>query len=301
LKNIISILTSINLNYIDTLYVDEPENYLDDKIIKLLSTLFQIIINNNKKIVFVTHSARLLEIMKIKIDDIFMIPKLFNDFINITYQEVDAQIEKISNEISNFTWTHQMKDVDKLQINMPNEFKKIFLDKLLKSQEFYRTLFYNEVVLMEGLTEKQILEESPQLITYSENAVFCGGKFSAPIYIAIYKLYKKRIVCFFDSDNNAVGKPCNCINEYILSLNEDYDNISYYFLEDCIESTLDINTEQIIDAIMEKECSKNFRADFIKKYKPYLSLFKIRKEPTCISKLNDVFQIAHEYDDWLDS
>lgn len=298
IKNMIEILLSLNLNHISVLYIDEPENYLDDKSIKQLKILFDTIISNNKKIVFVTHSPRLLEIVKVSINDIFIIPRLFGEIINLKYEDIKKCYQETAEGILKCSWASQLNFLD---VKVPGTLTDIYLSKLLSSQDFYRTLFYEDVVLLEGLTEKMILEESYQLMNFSKNAVFCNGKFPASFFINLYKLFHKNIVCIFDSDNDRPGQSCNKINQYIQTLKVDYPNLKIIFVDNNIEDLLDIKDDEIYKDILREKYSNTKKGELIRKYKPYVSVYQMRQNPSIVSKVETLFHERNEYDEWIEN
>lgn len=298
IRNIIEILLTLNLNHISTLYIDEPENYLDDKTIKQLKILLETITSNNKKVVFVTHSPRLLEVVQVHINNIFVFPRLFSEIVNLKYHDIRNCYKETANEIISLPWASQLNFLD---VKVPDVLIDIYLGKLLSSQEFYRTLFYDKIVLLEGLTEKMILEESPYLMDFSRNTFFCNGKFQSSFLINLYKLLKKDIVCIFDSDNDKIGRPCSEINKYIEGQKKDYNRLKIVFIDNKIEDLLEINNNELYELILAENYSKNKKDELEKKYKPYVSVFQIKQKPSVINNLDAVFHEHSEYDEWIKS
>ena len=172
LNNILDIILSLNLNSIRFFYFDEPENFLDDQSIKMVQRIFETLAKNNKTVVFVTHNPRLLEVLRIDIDSIYLLPKMYGDFINLTFEEIKNIYRATGTEISKIKLSTQVGYGDILEYSKPEKVELLFLKRLLSSQEFYRALFYNEIFLLEGLTERCVLEESPKLIQHTQNVYY---------------------------------------------------------------------------------------------------------------------------------
>ena len=62
IKNILTIIYTTFLNPIDILLFDEPENFLDDYFLKMISDLIAFLSKSKIKVIVATHSSRLCEL-----------------------------------------------------------------------------------------------------------------------------------------------------------------------------------------------------------------------------------------------
>ena len=297
LNNILDIILSLNLNNIRIFYFDEPENFLDDQSIKVIQRLFDALVKNNKTVAFVTHSPRLLEVLRIDIGSIYMLPKMYGDFINLTFEEIKNMYRTTGTEISKIKLSTQVGYGDILEYSKPEKVEHLFLKRLLSSQEFYRALFYNEIFLLEGLTERCVLEESPKLIQHTQNVFYCNGKYQAPFLIKLFVALQKHVIGVFDRDDGKEGKLPYEINSYLNQMVTTSNNLlSLKFIPYDLESFLGID-DNLYREILGDDYSANKRDQLAKQYKAYISLFKIRKQPTLISDLEALFS-ANSYSAW---
>ena len=288
LNNILDIILSLNLNNIKIFYFDEPENFLDDQSIKVIHRLFDALVNNNKTVVFVTHSPRLLEVLRIDIDAIYLLPRMYEDFINLTFDQIKHIYHTTGDEINEIKVTERIGYGDALEFSKPEKIEYLFLNRLLSSQEFYRSLFYNEIFL---------LEESPKLIQYTQNVFYCNGKYQAPFLIKLFITFKKHVVGVFDRDDDKAGKLPYEINSYLNNLVMTSNGLlTLKFIPFDLESLLGID-DALYHEILGNDYSANKKRELAKRYKAYISLFKIRKQPTLVSKLESLFN-ATSYIDW---
>ncbi len=297
LNNILDIILSLNLNSIKFFYFDEPENFLDDQSIKMVQRIFETLVKNNKTVVFVTHNPRLLEVLRIDIDSIYLLPKMYGDFINLTFEEIKNIYRTTGTEISKIKLSTQVGYGDILEYSKPEKVEHLFLKRLLSSQEFYRSLFYNEIFLLEGLTERCVLEESPKLIQHTQNVFYCNGKYQAPFLIKLFVALQKHVVGVFDRDDGKEGRLPYEINSYLNQMVTTSNNLlSLKFIPYDLESFLGID-DNLYREILGDDYSANKRDQLAKQYKAYISLFKIRKQPTLISDLEALFS-ANSYSAW---
>lgn len=297
LNNILDIILSLNLNNIKIFYFDEPENFLDDQSIKVIQKLFDVLVKNNKAVVFVTHSPRLLEVLRIDIDSIYLLPKMYGDFINLTFEQIKNIYRNTGVQIKTIRVSKTIGSYDNFKILLPEQLEYLFLQRLLSSQEFYRSLFYNEIFLLEGLTERCVLEESPKLLQYTQNVFYCNGKYQAPFLIKLFVALQKHVIGIFDRDDDKVGELPYEINSYLnRMITEAKGLLSLKFIPQDLESFLGIDDDVYHD-ILETEYSIGKKEILTKHYKAYVSLFKIRQQPDLVLKLETLYN-DNSYSEW---
>ncbi len=297
LYNILNTLLSYNLNNIEYILIDEPENFLDDENLKIINIVFECLKNNNKSIILVTHSPRLLELMRIKIDDIYYLKQMFGDINNIKIDEIRQIYMDNGISLLNFDKSITISEVDKYDFIGISPMMDIYLDNLLYSYDFYRTLFYSGVIILEGHTEKLIINELKDYINYSNNYFIANGKNRIPFLIKLFSLLNLNITCFIDTDKNEgeeINKLPQLLTNYIGNLK--MEKIEINCVQKDMENYLNIDNETIIKVLSCKdEVSKNFINDFIKKYKTYICYYSLKNNRTVFEKAKNLFCISEKY------
>ena len=144
------------------------------------------------------------------------------------------------------------------------------------------------------------MEESPKLIQHTQNVYYCNGKYQAPFLIKLFVALQKHVVVVFDGDDGKEGRLPYEINSYLNQMVTTSNNLlSLKFIPYDLESFLGID-DNLYREILGDEYSANKRDQLAKQYKAYISLFKIRKQPTLVSDLEALFS-ANSYSAWTTS
>lgn len=287
LMNIINILLTTNLNDIDYVIIDEPENSLDDNNLKLVIHFINILINARKKVIIVTHSPRLLELMQVKIDDIYKIKGLMGEIVNLKFKEVDSIYIKCGNDLKEIKGYDSIDLAGQIQINANELYRELYINNIIMSQDFYRILFYNDVVLMEGKTEELIIKETKYSQKYTKNIFYMDGKYKSFFLIEFFRNYCNYIYCFIDEDKKG-KKDLN--NNFSFNMNAFYtekykeeNEVEIFYFRDNIEDEIGVDIEEVmIDFVGEKNKGNH---SVINKCKAYIALRYIHKHPECVEKL----------------
>lgn len=295
--NILNALLSYNLNQIDYFLFDEPENSLDDERIRCIGRIFDLLIKNNKRVVFITHSPRLLEVLQIDINNIFLFPKIYSDVINYSFEDVvqiynknGENLRKINSNPNN----NEYKNYDYL----PNTgIAPLYLNEFLKSNDFYRALFYSHIILVEGITEELLARELSNELELSRCIVNSHGKYRMPFLFNLFSLFCDKITCIIDSDyKNGNETFTKKLTEHIETFKEN-NKYFVYTLPNDIESFLKVDKKELALLLSNKSTqqlpSKSFLDNFSNRYKPYLTLYTIKENDEARKKVKALFDNAN--------
>ena len=294
LQAILDTFLHYNLNNVDYVLLDEPENSLDDSNLKAISRLIDTLIKNGKTVIAVTHSPRLLEIMKVDIGKIYVFSTLFdNNIRNVQFAEVEKKFDLIGEELTLLSNEHPntISEIDKYLFLPNTELRHCYLTTLLYSYDFYKVLFYRDVYIVEGLTEFYILKEIQDNLPVSNNYFVSGGKYRIPFLISLFSLVCKTVHCFFDTDLDK--KAVSFSSSLTKHINDKYhDDAKLYNVDGDVETYLDIDIDKIIKLITNKTgtISTSFHKSFISHYKHYLCYFHICSEPDAKQKVIKLFK-----------
>jgi len=280
LKNIISELLSHNLNNVRYFFFDEPENHLDDENLKGLVEIFNLIEANGIRIAIATHSTRILELLKIKTDEIYLMQSN-GAMINYTYDEIESIFIKTACKLEDDIFKCSPgsdKKTMKSKINIRGVVLRQFLSNILNSQEFYRALFYRSVFIAEGMTEKLIMGNMPTEYLQFRNFFFAGGKIFIPFFIELFLLYKVKVLAMYDSDYDENVSLQDQKDSYRLSAFLEYCYSENEFVTLIASTKKDLETDYRIDEstldafrIDAGNISKNSIKN--SHFKPYIALY----------------------------
>ena len=278
--NILKNLLSRNINSVNYFFFDEPDNYLDDEHIKFLKCIFDVLLNNNKTVCFVTHSSRLLEILNIDIDDIYIFQNWADNIItNVSTEQLKQVYIECCEEVSKIKYFSNCEKKEKFFYSKYNKLLEVNLYNIIHSHEFYRSLFFNDVVIAEGLTEKLVFNESNNFAVYAKNFYFCKGKSRYPLMLKIFSLLNKNVILIYDEDNDKQDKFTYTVN----CLFENYKKIVF---TPNLEDELIITKKVIID-ILGGTPSQSEINDFKQFYKAEILPFALRNDRTLLQKLEE--------------
>lgn len=215
LVNILEILTSIFLNPISVILFDEPENFLDDNYLRIISIVLQLLEKAQVKVVLATHNARLCELCDMEIDNMLLLDiKFENDKISYTETSL-SNIElkniyiNVSREIQDIAKKNKYNEdagiMKKLKIYDDNSLFESLLNHFLKSEDFYRVLFYKKILIVEGETEKVILKKIFKNISDNSHFYCPNGKAFLPFFTELLLYFNKDLKIVLDSDRKLDG------------------------------------------------------------------------------------------------
>lgn len=279
LKLITEELLTRNLNSINTIIIDEPENFLDDENLKVLSEILLVFYELNISLFFATHSSRFLELNMAKPDEIILLKEFKK--INIEYCDIKRMFEDVSKEIldDKSIFCEGKRDPGmEGKMKLKGKPLDIFLKSFLYSHEYYRCLFYDEVTLAEGLTEKILIASIQSSKISNKNFYFTSGKIFIPFYINLFRMYHLYVKAIFDSDKSESKiKSSSSLTDYLV---REYGNNSKVRL--VISQGVDLEEDYgIRGENTEKfkiECGFNRKQINNKFFKPYIALYGLTED-----------------------
>ena len=202
LYNIVSILSNYNLNNIRIIYFDEPENFLDEEYLKVICKLFTILTSQDFIVRVATHNSRLLDIIKVEIDDIIFLNS--HSQIIITKSEIEDLYKTVANEIDTIKANFKIQTDASIEykLNLPDhpEAFNNFFEQTLKSEEFYRCLFYKHVIIVEGDSDIVALQTIKNEFDTSVEFFNPHGKAYIPFFVKLFLRLRKEVTVIIDSD-----------------------------------------------------------------------------------------------------
>lgn len=297
--NVINTFLSYNLNHIDYFLFDEPESSLDDENIKYITKIFDLLVKSNKKIIFITHSPRFLEMLQIKIDDIYVFPKIGNEIINHSFSEIETIFNEVGEKISRLKPNNDEKEYVKYDFLPNTKISKLYLEELLKSTQFYRTLFYTHIIIVEGNTEELIANELSKELDINKCIFKSYGKYKILFLIGLFSMYSEKLSCVIDSDEREEG---NSSLASLLTFEIEKCRIPnkcyIYVLPNDLENYLKFDKNEIVSILSNYDIDKisnKFSNNFSKYYKQYLPLYVIKNNDVARTKVKNLFNKEMNY------
>lgn len=295
-------LLSTNLNKIETIIIDEPENLLDDENLKILISIVNSFSEIGVNTVYVTHSSRFLELSMAKIEEIFVLENSIRNqnIYNISFEKIINLFEQTSQDILNINGfldegNHNNNIVGKLKLRSKG--LELFLKTILSSSEFYRCLFYSGVILAEGLTERLLISSRPAEKMKNKNFYFTNGKVYMPFFIELFRSYGLKVRVVFDSD---VNEDTPTLASYLtIFMKERYDSNDVILVSSQnkdIEADYNIDNETRTRVKEDSEISRNHVK--LNYYKPYIALYAFNENKDYYDKFIDSIFAAEEKQDF---
>lgn len=278
LKVITDELLTRNLNRINIIIIDEPENFLDDENLKVLTEILLVFFELNISLIFATHSSRFLELNRAIPDEIILLKELKK--IRNEYSQIQDMFESISTNIISgdniFFSGHKCNNM-KLKLKLKGKPLEIFLKSFLLSQEYYRCLFYDEVTLAEGLTEKILISSIHSSKVGNKNFYFTNGKIFIQFYIELFRMYQLKVKALFDSDkkdNEQESSPASLLTDHLIRAYENDPNVRLIISQGKeLENDYGINAENRNRFRAASGLSSTDSKAYF--FKPYLALYGI--------------------------
>lgn len=239
LERILESLLYQNLNNITQIYIDEPDTYIDSEnlitLIQILNTLESAGVN----IMIATHSSEFVNQCSLSILNLEILRGNYlmgtRKKYSISKVKIREVIESVYNEFNeNDLVQGRRTGLSKIENAFTNP---VYLDYIimgLSRQEVVTALFYEDVYLFEGHSEKVINDIAYKNAKFSK--IPCGGKPLVIIYAYIFEKLGVNITCVVDRD-----KESNCAHAKMNKLlDENFDTI---FLETSLEEEFGIITK----------------------------------------------------------
>lgn len=284
--NIFNIVFNTFMNPIKIIFFDEPENFLDDLGLRKISVLFSMLKKANIKLVVATHSYSLCNLLKIPMDNIIFINKWFdidesnykNSIICQSLKNIKKMYRTCTEDFEKYIITKNL-DIDKgitMKMHYFEDSKlfKLFLNDVLKSEQFYRALFYKRIILVEGASENRIIRKLNIEQLHDDFFFVTYGKAFMIFLAELFTRIGKEIIIITDSDKKYKGKSRRYNTAYgiTLFLKEKYGkNVKLFDID--LESHFNINKKEYEDKGMLPNEAKVFSADQYFSYKKNLNKF----------------------------
>jgi hypothetical protein len=164
----------------------------------------QTLIRNEFVVRVATHNSRLLNIMKVNLEDIiffnahsqFCIPM---SKVKELFCEASDEIE-IIRKAGGISVDASIKY--KLDLSSKQLAYESFLEQNLQSEEFYRCLFYNEIIITEGNSDIVALSAMKHEFDNSLEIYNPNGKAFIPFFTKLFLEFRKKVTIIIDADNS---------------------------------------------------------------------------------------------------
>lgn len=271
---------------IKVVFFDEPENFLDDLGLRKISVLFSMLKKANIKLVVATHSYSLCNLLKIPMDDIVFINKWFdvvesnykNSIIYQSLKDIKKMYRTCTEDFEKYILTKNL-DIDKgitMKMHYFEDSKlfKLYLNDALKTEQFYRALFYKRIILVEGASENRIIRKLNIEQLHDDFFFVTYGKAFMIFFAELFTKIGKEIIIITDSDKKCKGKSKRYNTAYgiTLYLKEKYSERVKLFNVD-LESHFSIDKKEYEDKGMLPNEAKVFSADQFFSYKKNINKF----------------------------
>lgn len=202
MSSILNIFLSYNFNNIDYILFDEPENFLDESYLRVVAKLIQKLKDGGFKVRIATHNSTLMVLLNIDVLDI----RFFKDreIIIITHQKMKDLLKK-SKEMIEYKRISEKLDEDssiayKLRIYENEDLFRNYIDSHIKDIEFYQTIFYPNIIIVEGISDKQALKSIYHAFNETTILFVADGKAWIIFFILLFNELKKDIKVIIDED-----------------------------------------------------------------------------------------------------
>lgn len=203
---ILELVKSSTKNYI---FIDEPEKYSHPSMLNQTAKLIEDLAQN-KNVYIATHSPKLLSMMDIDLDKIYVINDITHQPKSLNIAGIIADLQQVN--ISNFpNKCKSYYDENHLKLNI----------KELHYREFLEALFAKKVYLCEGTNDELFIKKLLQAkdLYYEDHVIFkTYGKYHMLVFAKIFENINSDIHIFFDSDSDTNTSDV-IINPLLLNFN----------------------------------------------------------------------------------
>lgn len=262
LHNMMSIFLDYNFNNIKYVYFDEPENFLDEEYLKVVANLINELRKNGFVVRIATHNARLLKLLDVSIEDIVLINSR-NTFI-ISRNEIIDLYKLAAKEINDIKDSEKMDEDSgiKYKLSLVDHLPVLesFIEQNIKSEEFYRCLFCNQIIIVEGDSDVIALKAIRDEFDMSAGIFSSNGKAFIPFFAKLFLELRKKVIVVIDDDSNLKNNGGNLSAPVALTmvLQKYYNDglIKLVLHDPDLEKFYGINLTEIADEI---KMSRNVR------------------------------------------
>lgn len=168
---------------------DEPENFLDEEYLRIVSMLISKLIYLDYRVRISTHNSSLLSILDVSVNDIVLCEN--RKMIHITKDEIQDMFAQNSKAISSIIQSDKINPNSsinyKLNIHdIPVAFDN-YLDYNLGAICFYSCLFHKTVLIVEGISDEEALKSIKEKFENTLCIYSANGKVWIPFYSKLFK------------------------------------------------------------------------------------------------------------------
>lgn len=210
--NILNIIYKSYMNPIKYIFIDEPENYLDDLGLRKISILFLHLKNAGIKLIVSTHNHSLCNLLNVSINNIIFINKIFdikkasykNTMVKLSLRSVKNIYKESTIEFEKFIKGKKLDEdggiKKKMHFYEDSKLLDLYLNDILKSEQFYRALFYKKIILVEGPSENRIIRKLRIEELHDNYFYITYGKCFMIFFAKLFSKIGKEILLITDSD-----------------------------------------------------------------------------------------------------
>ena len=207
------------------IFLDEPEKYSHPSLLNVTAKLIMDLSKLGKDIYIATHSPKLLSMLNLELQNIYVINDSTHYCKNIDISGTISELKTIL-PVANFTNKYS------------NYYETITCSEIIKTihyKDFLECLFSNRVYLCEGVNDKlflfKYLQDNGEFFDdYVIMSTF--GKYPMPLFLNLFKKLGIHVSCVFDEDDETKNYH-KITNDYISS-----NASSFYKFNTTIESEL---------------------------------------------------------------
>lgn len=270
LHNMMRVFLDYNFNNIQYVYFDEPENFLDEEYLKVVANLITELRENGFVVRIATHNARLLKLLDVSIEDIVLINSR-STFI-IYKNEIIDLYKVAAKEINDIKDSKKMDEDSgiKYKLSLVDHLPVLesFIEQNIKSEEFYRCLFCNQIIIVEGDSDVIALKAIRDEFDISVGIFSSNGKAFIPFFAKLFLELRKKVIVVIDDDRNLKNKGGNLSTPVALTIVlQKYCNdglIKLVLHDPDLEKFYGINLEEIADEINMTRTVRNKNKGWLK-------------------------------------
>lgn len=292
--NILTILSEYNLNNLNYICFDEPENFLDEDHIKLVCRLFKELANADIKISIATHSVRLLSEINVNIKDLCILNRTITgvETISLTTERLRSIMETTAYETLSFeNRNYNIGNNIKTKLNAyENElYFQALITQTLYNDEFYRCLFNKLIILVEGKSEILAFNSIKNRFESSTEFYTPHGKPYMPFFVEVFKTLRKDVLVIIDGDEGSQDGLVLALTEYFKekSLNNE---IKLKVHTPDFETVYNIPSVDILTGIGISRRSN------INEFKPIISMIYFNDESNRDNLYNKINEVLNPYE-----
>lgn len=208
LENMMNIFLDYNLNNIENILFDEPENFFDEEYLKLISEFIELLTQQSYNIKIATHNSRLLSIIEIDIENIILMNNCKNKKFeqkSISKDEIKEMFAEISSKVDLLKKEYKCdKDAGinyKLNIHTIEMAFNSYISRYVNNIDFYSALFFKTIIIVEGLSDFEAMKSINHKLDTNVYVFSANGKAWIPFYTTLFLKLGKTVITMIDTDS----------------------------------------------------------------------------------------------------